>query len=378
MTSDTIVIGGGIVGLACAWEAAKRGRSVVLVERDAHAQSASVRNFGMIWPIGQPSGEPYRRALRSREHWLTLQREAGIWLEECGSLHLAHHQLEAQVLEELVASDRFAESSPTILTPSDISKRFPLVENNGLICGMYSRSECVVDPPKAIRRVTEYLVERYAVRVLAPATVVKVEMPTVTLASGEKLRSEQVLVCSGADFSTLFPKEYSASGIRRCKLQMLAAAPPVGADRIGVHLAAGLTLAHYKSFECCPSLPALKEWLAGEYPEYLRFGIHVMVSQNEIGEWILGDSHEYDGDIAFDQSERIDRLILDYLRRIVVVPTERITRRWFGIYPKHPSVGFYTISPQPGCTIINGVGGAGMTMSFGHVEHWWNEQSGAV
>jgi D-hydroxyproline dehydrogenase subunit beta len=73
--ADFAVVGGGILGLAHAWVLARKGKRVVLFERGRRATGASVRNFGMIWPIGQPAGEVHKMALRSREIWLeALQR----------------------------------------------------------------------------------------------------------------------------------------------------------------------------------------------------------------------------------------------------------------------------------------------------------------
>ena len=43
---DAVVIGGGVVGTACAYELARRGSTVTLVERDELAAGASGRNQG--------------------------------------------------------------------------------------------------------------------------------------------------------------------------------------------------------------------------------------------------------------------------------------------------------------------------------------------
>jgi len=82
---DVAVVGAGIVGLAHALAAAKQGLKVVVFERNPYPVGASIRNFGMIWPIGQPMGELYNRALEARRIWVEVAQKAGFHLDQCGS-----------------------------------------------------------------------------------------------------------------------------------------------------------------------------------------------------------------------------------------------------------------------------------------------------
>src|SRR5580692_3288040 len=103
---DDAVVGAGILGLAHAYHLARLGRRVIVFERNAHAMGASVRNFGMLWPIGQPAGHLRNLALRSLEIWRGVLTAGGLWHSRCGSLHLAYRGDERRVLEE------FAETAP--------------------------------------------------------------------------------------------------------------------------------------------------------------------------------------------------------------------------------------------------------------------------
>src|SRR5262245_49050398 len=130
--ADVAVVGAGIVGLAHAWAAARRGLRVVLFERNAWAQGASVRNFGMIWPIGQPSGLPLEQALVSRQRWLHLAERARLWVRACGSLHLAHRADEQAVLEEFAAWAPTLGYDARLLSPAEALRRCPAVNGEGL------------------------------------------------------------------------------------------------------------------------------------------------------------------------------------------------------------------------------------------------------
>lgn len=374
--TDVIVVGGGIMGLAFAWEAARHGRRVTLLERGDAARGASIRNFGMVWPVGQPAGDRHAMAMQSRARWLELRDAGAVWAAECGSVHVVFEDDEAAVLAE------FADRAPALGVPCELldgpeaARRFPGIAADA-VAVLWSPTEVVVDPPRAVAAIAAHLRDAHAVDVRFGTTVVGIEMPGVVTARGERFEAPLVIVCGGADFETLFPDVWAASGTRRCKLQMLRTRPQPGGWRLGPHVAGGLTLAHYAGFEICPSLPALKRRLAGSQPHHHAAGIHVMASQNEAGEVILGDSHDYDTPLDPFASESIDELIVAYARRMLRLPEWSIAARWHGIYAKSPAAVHFTAEPQPACFVMGSPGGAGMTLAFGLAERWWRTRQNA-
>ena len=372
---DDAIAGAGILGLAHAYHLAKRGRKVVVFERSPRAQGASIRNFGMIWPIGQPAGLARETALRSRKIWGQALQESGIWHEEVGSLHLAYQEDELQVLREFVQSAPAQGYDVSLLSPMETLQRSPVVRKEGLLGAIWSASEMCVDPRQVIAELPAWLAKTYGVTFQFGYAVSGYRRPHVT-ANGETWAADNFYLCAGDDVRTLYPELLQAEGMTPCKLQMMRSQPFGERWKLGPMLAAGLTLRHYKNFEGCPSLPALKARIAQETPQYDQFGVHVMASQNGRGEVIIGDSHEYgDAIVPFDNPE-IDALILDYLQTFLEIPSLQIAARWHGIYAKHPSKPFVILRPEEGVTVVTGVGGAGMTLSFGVAERAVQETLG--
>jgi FAD dependent oxidoreductase TIGR03364 len=363
---DDAVVGAGILGLAHAYHLARQGRRVVVFERSPRACGASIRNFGMLWPIGQPAGPLRDLALRSREVWLEVLAAAGLWHERTGSLHLAYHQDEAEVLAEFVATA--PDGACQLLTADEVVRRSPLVKRSGLKAGLWSETETCVDPRQVVQHLPEFLERELGVRFEFNTAVTRYEQPNI-IAGGKSWQAQRLFVCSGDDFQTLYPETLAAAGMLRCKLQMMRSPSYAGRVKLGPMLAGGLTLRHYKNFQDCPTLAAVKQRVARDTPDYDRYGIHVMVSQNGLGELVIGDSHEYDADIEPFDKPRIDELILDYLHTFIDMPDLEIAARWHGVYAKHPSAAYLIERPAPGAIAVTGVGGAGMTLSFGLAEH---------
>jgi FAD dependent oxidoreductase TIGR03364 len=367
---SAIVIGAGVAGLATARALAVRGYKVTVIERNEKAIGASIRNFGMIWPIGQPDGELYEAAMSSRSIWKQICDEAGIWYDQAGSLHVAYSNDEFRVLEELTGI--YNERGYSILNPDEISKRSPVIIQKNLIGGLYSDQELIVDPRIAVAKIPAWLSEKYKIDFLWHRTVTDICYPAVFIGN-ESFEADEIFLCSGADFETLYPQVYGTLPLTKCKLQMMRMINQ--SQGIGPSLCGALSLTHYASFKAAATLTDLKKRFEEELPEYLKWGIHVMVSQNQEGELAIGDSHEYG--LTHDPFDRhfINQLILDYLKKFARFENEVITETWNGIYPKLTDGSNYLVlEPESGVTIINGFGGAGMTLSFGFCEQLFTKR----
>lgn len=370
--ADIAIVGAGIVGLAHAYMALKKGFRVVLFEREQFSIGASVRNFGMVWPIGQLPGDGLAFALRSRTHWIDVAAQAGLWINQNGSLHLAYHEDEMSVLSEFVQMYKDSGFETELLNNTATHQKSAIVNPQGLKGSLWSKTECTVNPPQAIRKIPLWLEDKWGLLLRFGHQVQAITLPLLET-SLETWRVDQVIVCSGTDFQTLYPAAFLHRQITKCKLQMMKAEIPNGNLSVGPSLCAGLTLRHYQSFMKCPSLSKLDARYDSDSIFFKQHGIHVLLSQNNDGELIIGDSHEYNLTLEPFDDTRIDAIILDYLKTFINIPTLRITKRWHGIYAKLMDSNFWVEEIEPGVTIVNGLGGAGMTLSFGLAEKVIND-----
>ncbi|MDQ1089925.1 TIGR03364 family FAD-dependent oxidoreductase [Siphonobacter sp. SORGH_AS_1065] len=367
MNKSALVIGAGIVGVATARALAIKGYKVQVFDRSEKPVGATIRNFGMIWPIGQPTGKYYNRALRSREIWIDVLTESKTWYNPSGSVHVAYRADEWQVIQEYVEVSQ-AYRPVSVLTAEETLERSPALQTKGILGSLYSADEMIVDPREAIMKVIGLLEQKYQVEFHWNRAITQIN--GLRIYSGvSSWQADEIYVCSGVDFETLYPEIFAETAITKCKIQMLRTVPQPQNWQLGPSIGGGLSFIHYKGFHVAPSLAKLTERIEREYAEYLKWGIHVMVSQNGSGELTIGDSHEYG--LTFDPFDKtfINRMVLDYLAGMATFPDETIAQSWHGIYPKMTNgSNEFVHSPEPGVTIINGLGGAGMTLSFGLCE----------
>lgn len=382
------VVGAGIVGCAHALAAARAGARVHLFDAAASVSGASVRNFGLIFPLGQPSSAA-RYAARSRVIWDEVSRGAGFALRACGSLTLAHAEDELAVLQAASAEAAAAPaggggivSGVRLLSASEARERSGgAARAAGLLGALWSPHEAVVDPVAAVRSLPAWLAREHGVTLHLGDAVRGIALPRVESEAGV-LSADAAIVCGGAadaarGSGALFPGVYAAparaGALTRVRLQMLRTAPQPAGWRLGPALAGGLTLARYAAFAHLPGVAALRARLAAERPAAARHDIHVLVTQAGDGGLTIGDSHAHaaaDAPQAWLDDDAVDEEILANARRMLAAPHLRIASRWHGEYLKLAGSHALVATPrgQPNVRVVNALGGAGMTLSFGLAE----------
>ena len=100
---DVIVIGAGVAGLSTAMQLAKRGQSVVVLEREQLGNGSTGRAAGLLGQL-RGTAESTRMLMDGVEIVLDLEKQADV---ECyvqtGSLRIAETPERAQEIADLVA-----------------------------------------------------------------------------------------------------------------------------------------------------------------------------------------------------------------------------------------------------------------------------------
>ncbi|MFC5475436.1 TIGR03364 family FAD-dependent oxidoreductase [Paraherbaspirillum soli] len=356
------IVGAGIVGLAHAWAAVRRGDHVTVYERDSEAVGASVRNFGLGLVLGQPLGDLHDLAQRSRSLWLQFLAATDCWHKQQGSLIVARSQAELDVLEAFQSAQGSAYQTQMIGS-AEVAGHHA----TGL-AGLYSGSEITLVPRIAIPTLARWLAQQHGVVFHYDTQVNAIELPSIHTSRGLH-QADQAVICSGHDFQTLFPQQYAALDMRRCALQMLRVANP--GIKLGPALMTGLSTLHYGAFTQCAALvaplAALRQEVEQREPFLLEHGIHLIVQQSGAdGNLIIGDSHAYGATVSPFNRAEIDAQIAA-LAETLLQRRLQVLEHWQGIYASGPRP-YEVFQPAEGVQAVTISSGIGMSIAFGLAE----------
>jgi FAD dependent oxidoreductase TIGR03364 len=356
---DLAVVGAGIVGLATALAAARRGLRVIVIDRDSQANGASVRNFGFVTVTGQERRTMWARARRTREVWSEVAAAARIPVVHTGMWLLARRPESVAVLHGFLETE-MAEGC-RLLTPAEAQRRCPELAAPGLAAVLESTVELRVESREAIPRLAVWLANAHDVSFMRNTSVLDVDVPIVRTSRGV-VRADRVAVCPGDDFNGLYPERLGAYRLTRCKLQMLRLAAP--GFRLPGALMSDLGLGRYPGYAELEAAAPLKARLAREQPEHLRHGIHLIVVQSTDGSLVVGDSHHYAATPDPFALEEVDELILEEFRAALGIEPPPVVARWIGTYASATDRPVLLDSPHPSVRIAIVTCGAGASTGF--------------
>lgn len=360
-TFDVAIVGAGIVGLAHALAAARLGRRVVVLDRDAQANGASIRNFGFVTVTGQERGRTWRRARRSREVWAEIAEPAGIKIEQHGLAMVAQRPEAQAVLEAFMATD-MAERCRW-LGAVEARNRLGGMRPAHLRGALFSEIDLRVESRTAIPALTRWLAASHGVVFRHGVAVHDVGTGRLETSAGP-VRATTIVVCPGDDLTTLFPEVLAGAGLTRCKLQMMRLAPP--GYRLPATVMSDLSLVRYLGYAALPEAAALRQRLEAEQPDQLANGIHLIVAQSADGSLVVGDSHHYAATPDPFALAEIERLILAEFEA-VFGPAPPVIERWTGTYAaadRHSLVE----TPMTGVRLVTVTSGTGASTAFALAE----------
>jgi FAD dependent oxidoreductase TIGR03364 len=357
-TFDCLIVGAGIIGLAHALAAARQGLRVGVLEREARAIGASVRNFGFITVTGQQEGITWRRALRSRDVWAEVAPQAGIEEVQRGLLMCARRAEALRCIEEFAAGPMG--DGCRVLRGNAL--RHPL--RGDVLGALESPHELRVESRTAIALLTEWLTRAHNVTLLPRVAVHAVGSGVVETSAG-RFSAPHIVVCPGPDLVTLFPEITARRQLTLCKLHMLRVADPGWI--LPAPVMSDLGLLRYLGYAGCASLPALRARLEAEQAAWLADGIHLIAVQGADGSLVVGDSHHYaDSPDPFQPRDVDDRMLAE-LSAVLDIPDPDVIERWVGVYPSGRDVAFHE-TPMPGVRLVMVTSGTGASTGFAIAE----------
>lgn len=209
MGEHILILGGGVIGLSCAYECAKRGHKVTVLEIESCGGQASGAAAGMLAPFSENTEQPddfFRLCLAS--HQLYPQ-----WVEEIeeltklsceynnsGSLNVVYHQADLLSLENRLQWQKRYGAEAEILHGDDLFHREPALSRE-VAAAIYYPQECHIYAPGYVK-VLEAACRKIGVRIQDHLHKVEIVNPHQDMIfkseNGQEFTGDRLIVCTGA------------------------------------------------------------------------------------------------------------------------------------------------------------------------------------
>jgi sarcosine oxidase subunit beta len=201
-TADVVVIGGGIIGAASAYQLARLGQKVILVERDFLCAGSTGR---CICGIRQQFSTELsiKTAMESVALYASMEEELGETVEwyPGGYLFLAHtEEMKARYLHVIPLQQKLG-LPVEFISCDDVRKVVPAINPEGILGAAYCTTDGQANPFLVVNAYA-HAVRRLGGEIMCGAEVVEFErdherVAGVHLASGDRIAAPAVLDAAG-------------------------------------------------------------------------------------------------------------------------------------------------------------------------------------
>lgn len=336
MKSDVVIIGAGSTGLSTAYELAKAGVNVIVVDRNLLAIEAAGRNPGGIRQIGRDHDEvPLMVAAMRRWHSLSDELKSNLEITEDGYLWVALNARELELQRGLAERDAAFGIKEFVYDQSQVRDLAPNI-SDFVYGGLYSPTDLIANP-FLVAKAYHANAERLGARFLFQTEVIGLQIESGSIRG---------VVTNKGTIST--------------PLVINAAGP--WADRIGEM--AGLKI----PLTPCPNQFILTEPVPKILPPFLLISGIGVCRQSARGNIYIGNTNTPGGITGFSKKTNYGEMTRTVTNLLKIVPAFRgvnIIRTWVGTIDFSPDDNFILskVDEVQGLILACGFSGHGFALT---------------
>ncbi len=355
---DAIIIGGGIIGLACAYYLTDAGQSVLLLEKGDLGQGASTSCDDMIFLQSKKPGILLTIALESLEMYRRLEQDlpASIEFESRGGMVLIESESQMGHMQDFVRQQKALNLDVELLTKEQARKMAPLVSKH-VLGSTYSPMDSQVNPLQVMRGFVKAAASK-GLEIRRHCGVKALDNPApyhwkVTADDGKVYESRFVINACGAWAAQVGELTGLELPIKPKRGQILVT------ESVPAFGQTNFWSADYIVMKLNPDFAKERSALMND------LGIGLSMSQAQSGNYFLGGTREFAG---FDKT--VDRTALHLILKEAVrffpaLEKVNIIRTFSGFRPAaadgKPFIG--PVASQPGMYIAAGHEGDGIALA---------------
>lgn len=176
---DTVIVGGGVVGVSIAYHLAKAGRKDVLLLEKTQLTAGSTWHAAGLVTYFHPVINVKNVNFYSLELYKALEAETGqaVGLHTCGSLRLAETNERVDEFRYQMSRHGWHKAPQWMVWPEEIQRMHPLLNINKVLAGIYNPGDGHIDP-YSLTQALAIGARRYGAQILQQTPVTGLDQKT--------------------------------------------------------------------------------------------------------------------------------------------------------------------------------------------------------